>query len=70
MDTFDVRAQREVGGQHLKVRLERGGRAFEAMIFGDTAPLPLKIEAVYRVGLNEFIGTLGLQLTLHHWGPV
>ena len=69
-DTFDVVGQRAVAGQHLKVKLERGGRALDAMIFGETAPLPQRVEAVYRVELNEFNGTLGLSLTLNHWRPV
>jgi single-stranded-DNA-specific exonuclease len=68
-DTFDVIDQRIVGGEHLKARLRRAGRAFEAMLFGATEPLPERIEAVYRVGLNEFNGTYALQLTLHHWRP-
>jgi single-stranded-DNA-specific exonuclease len=68
-DTFDVVEQRIVGGEHLKTRLSRSGRAFEAMLFGSTDPLPERIEAVYRVGLNQFNGTYALQLTLHHWRP-
>ena len=68
-DTFDVVEQRIVGGEHLKTRLSRSGRAFEAMLFGSTDRLPERIEAVYRVGLNQFNGTYALQLTLHHWRP-
>jgi single-stranded-DNA-specific exonuclease len=68
-DSFDVVEQRIVGGEHLKARLSRAGRAFEAILFGTTGPLPERIEAVYRVGLNEFNGTYALQLTLHHWRP-
>jgi single-stranded-DNA-specific exonuclease len=68
-DTFDVVEQRIVGGEHLKARLRRAGRAFEAMLFGAIDPLPERIEAVYRVGLNEFNGSYALQLTLHHWRP-
>jgi single-stranded-DNA-specific exonuclease len=69
-DTFDVLSQRAVAGQHLKVRLEREGRAYDGMIFGETGVLPQRVEAVYRVELNEFNGTLGLSLTLAHWRPV
>ena len=68
-DSFDVVEQRIVGGEHLKARLRRAGRAFEAILFGTTGPLPERIEAVYRVGLNEFNGSYALQLTLHHWRP-
>jgi single-stranded-DNA-specific exonuclease len=69
-DVFDVAAQRAVGGQHLKVRLERAGRAYDGMIFGRTDALPQRVEAVYRIELNEFNATLGLTLTLQYWRPV
>jgi single-stranded-DNA-specific exonuclease len=69
-DAFEVLDQRTVGGEHLKLRLRRANRAYEGIVFGETQPLPLRIEAVYRVGVNEFNGTFGLQLTLHHWRPV
>ena len=63
----DLGGIRIVGGEHLKARLRRAGQAFEAMLFGATDTLPRRIEAVYRVGLNEFNGTYALQLTVHHW---
>jgi single-stranded-DNA-specific exonuclease len=66
-DAFEVLDQRTVGAEHLKLRLERAGRAFEAMLFRETQPLPRHIEAIYRVELNEFNGTFGLQLTVQHW---
>ena len=66
-DAFEVLDQRTVAAQHLKLRLERAGRAFEAMLFRETQPLPRHIEAIYRVDLNEFNGTFGLQLTVQHW---
>ena len=69
-DVFDVAAQRQVGGHHLKVRLERAGRAYDGIIFGSTDALPRRVEAVYSVELNEFNGTRGLALTLHYWRPV
>jgi single-stranded-DNA-specific exonuclease len=39
------------------------------MLFRETQPLPRYIEAIYRLDLNEFNGTFGLQLTLEHWHP-
>jgi single-stranded-DNA-specific exonuclease len=69
-DAFDVVNQRLVGGLHSKLTLGRAGRAYDGMLFGDAKPLPKRIEAVYRIELNEFNGTIGLQLTLHHWRPV
>jgi single-stranded-DNA-specific exonuclease len=69
-DAFDVVNQRLVGGHHLKLKLGRAGRAYDGMLFGEAELLPSRIEAVYRVELNEFNGTSALQLTLHHWRPV
>jgi single-stranded-DNA-specific exonuclease len=66
-DSFEVLDQRTVGAQHLKLKVERAGRAYEAMLFRETQPLPRHIEAIYRLHLNEFNGTFGLQLTLEHW---
>jgi single-stranded-DNA-specific exonuclease len=69
-DAFEVIDQRIVGDEHLKVRLRRAGRAYEAMVFGETQSLPDRIEALYRVGLNEFSGTFAIQLTVNHWRPL
>ena len=66
-DAFEVLDQRTVGGQHLKVRLGRAGRVYDGMLFGAAEPLTRHIDAVYRIDVNEFNGTLGLQLTLQHW---
>ena len=68
-DRFEVAEQRVVGGQHLKLKLRHGGRQVEAMRFGDPAPLPERIEAVYRLQVNEYNGNRSLQLVLEHWHP-
>jgi len=68
-DAFEVVNQRVVGERHSKLKLGRAGRAYDGMLFGVAEPLPKRIEAVYRVELNDFNGTVGLQLTLHHWRP-
>ena len=68
-DAFEVVRQRVVGGAHMKLSLTRGGRAFEAMLFGAADDVPQKIEAVYRLDVNDYGGTRALQLTLHHWRP-
>ena len=68
-DRFEVVAQRIVGERHLKLRLERSGLAFDAMLFGATGPLPQRIEAVHRLDVNEFRGLRALQLTVEHWQP-
>lgn len=67
LDEFDVVDQRTVGGEHLKLKLRRAGRPYEAMLFGNTQALPGRIEALYGVGLNAFNGTFAIQLTIHHW---
>ena len=37
------------------------------MLFGTVEDVPQKIEAVYRLNVNDYGGTQSLQLTLHHW---
>jgi single-stranded-DNA-specific exonuclease len=66
-DGFDVVNQRVVGGKHMKLKLSRAGRAFDAILFGECDPMPSRIEAVYRLDVNEFNGGETLQLTLQHW---
>ncbi|MBI4206079.1 MAG: single-stranded-DNA-specific exonuclease RecJ [Betaproteobacteria bacterium] len=66
-DRFEVRGQRIVGERHLKLRLARGERAFDAMLFGSTPTLPSRIEAVYRLDINDYNGTRTVQLSVEHW---
>jgi single-stranded-DNA-specific exonuclease len=66
VDRFHVLAQRIVGERHLKLRLAREEREFEAILFGSTGPLPPHIEAVYRLDLNDYEGARA-QLTVQHW---
>ena len=67
---FSVQSQRLVGDKHLKLRLAGPGLAAEAMLFFHDTPLPDRIQAVYRLEVNEWNGTRSLQLNLTHWGPV
>lgn len=67
---FEVAGQRVVGGNHLKLQLRHGPQVVEAMRFGDPAPLPDRIEAVYRPQVNEFNGARILQLVLEHCQPL
>ncbi len=69
-DEFTVAAQRVVGGKHLKLRLTKAGREFEAMLFSSTAPVPDRVHVIYRLAVNEFNGGAALQLTLEHCRPV
>ena len=64
---FAVQSQRLVGDKHLKLRLAGQGLAAEAMLFFHDAPLPERIQAVYRLEVNEWNGSRSLQLNLAHW---
>ncbi|MEK6593467.1 MAG: single-stranded-DNA-specific exonuclease RecJ [Pseudomonadota bacterium] len=68
-DFFEVVSQRIVGERHLKLRLARAGRNFEAMLFRHQQPLPRDIRAIYRLETNEYNGTRNLQLLLESWQP-
>jgi single-stranded-DNA-specific exonuclease len=65
--SFDVVSRRVVGERHLRLRLARAGRPLDAMLFGATAPLPERIDAVYRLDANEYQGQRGLRLIIEHW---
>ncbi len=64
---FTVQSQRLVGEKHLKLRLAGPGITAEAMRFFQDTPLPERIQAVYRLEVNEWNGARGLQLNLAHW---
>jgi len=66
---FAVRNQRVVGEKHLKLRLEAGGRTLEAMRFNSAEQLPAKVNAAYRVSVNEYNGMQSLQLVIDDWEP-
>jgi single-stranded-DNA-specific exonuclease len=66
-DVFDVAQQRVVGERHLKLKLRRDNRMLDAMLFGQSEPLPRRIRAAYRIGVNEYNGLRSLQLTVEHW---
>ncbi len=66
-DLFEITSQRIVGERHLKLRLRREGRQFEAMLFGQTGPLPERIAATYRLSANHYNGATTLQFILEHW---
>ncbi len=66
-DNFGVEAQRVVGEKHLKLRLVKDGRRYEAMRFGDLQPLPERVRAAYRLAVNEFNGLRNIQLNVEHF---
>jgi single-stranded-DNA-specific exonuclease len=66
-DNFAVESQRVVGERHLKLRLVKDGRRYEAMRFGALEPLPESVRAAYRLAVNEFNGLKNIQLTVEHF---
>jgi len=66
-DTFEIMNQRIVGERHLKLRLKRDDRQFDAMLFGQADPLPERIAATYRLSANHYNGVTTLQFILEHW---
>ena len=64
---FTVQSQRLVGEKHLKLRLASPGITAEAMRFFQDTPLPERIQAVYRLEVNEWNGVRSLQINVGHW---
>ena len=65
-DSFVVEDQRVVGERHLKLRLLKDGRRLEAMRFNSLEPLPSRVRAAYRLGVNEFNGLKRPQITFEN----
>ena len=65
-DRFTVVSQRIVGGKHLKLLLEKQGKRFDAIYFGQINPLPAEIETVYQLQINSYNGVQSVQLQLLH----
>ncbi|MFA6063787.1 MAG: single-stranded-DNA-specific exonuclease RecJ [Gallionella sp.] len=67
-DDFEVVNQRIVGEKHLKLRLAtEDGNEIDAILFGQSEPLPEYIHAVYSLSINEYNGRQSLQLIIRHW---
>ncbi len=67
---FNVQSQRLVGEKHLKLRLAGSGIHADGILFFQDTPLPEKIQAVYRLEVNDWNGNQGLQLNLEYWAEV
>lgn len=65
-DTFTVESQRVVGERHLKLRLLRDGRRYEAIRFGSLEPFPSRARIAYRLTVNEYNGLQRVQLNVEH----
>jgi single-stranded-DNA-specific exonuclease len=66
-DELLIEQQRIVGEKHLRLRVAACDRRCDAILFQHDQPLPEKIRALYRLGINEYNGAQSLQLTLEHW---
>ncbi len=70
----EVRSKRTVGadGKHLKLMLQQGGRPFDAIAFrmGERAGgLPRRIDVVYHLERNYYLGYETLQLNVQDMRP-
>src|SRR5487761_1978489 len=66
-DRFAVASQRVVGDKHLKLRLQKDGKSFDAIRFNSLAPATATIRAVYRLAVNEYNGVQSVQLIVEEW---
>jgi len=70
---FAVEGQRVVGERHLKLRLAREGRRFEAIWFNaleHADALRGRVRAAYRLGVNEYNGLKRPQVTIEAAEPL
>jgi len=66
-DRFAVASQRVVGDKHLKLRLQKDGKSYEAIRFNSLAPAGAAIRAAYRLAVNEYNGVQSVQLIVEEW---
>jgi single-stranded-DNA-specific exonuclease len=66
-DRFEVQSQRVVANKHLKLRLQKDGRSFDAIRFNSLAPAQAHIRAAYRLAVNEYNGVQSVQLIVEEW---
>jgi single-stranded-DNA-specific exonuclease len=63
-DTFEVESQRLLKDKHLKLVLRQNRVRFEAIRFNSTEPAAPRIQAAYRLDINEWNGTASVQLLI------
>ena len=66
-DRFTVASQRVVGEKHLKLRLQKDGKSFDAIRFNSLAPAGSAIRAAYRLAVNEYNGVQSVQFIVEEW---
>lgn len=65
-DEFTVINQRVLKEKHLRLQLERNGKNYTAIQFGNNATLPRRARLAYRLDANEFNGRTSVQLIVEH----
>lgn len=65
-DEFTVIHQRVLKEKHLRLQLEKNGRNYTAIQFGNNALLPRRARLAYRLDANEFNGRTSIQLIVEH----
>jgi single-stranded-DNA-specific exonuclease len=65
-DGFAVESQRLVGERHLRLRLAREGRRYDAIVFRREEPVPPRIRAAYALAIDDWNGAQGLELRIEH----
>ena len=65
-DEFTVVNQRVLKEKHLRLQLERNGRNYTAIQFGNNTTLPRRARLAYRLDANEFNGRTSVQLIVEH----
>jgi single-stranded-DNA-specific exonuclease len=65
-DEFRVVSQRVLKDKHLKLLLERNGRRYDAIWFGNTAALGERARVAFRLDANEYNGVTKVQLLVEH----
>ncbi|MBE0626478.1 MAG: single-stranded-DNA-specific exonuclease RecJ [Burkholderiales bacterium] len=66
-DRFAVASQRIVADRHLKLRLQKDGKSYDAIRFNSLAPAGAAIRAAYRLAVNEYNGVQSVQLIVEEW---
>ncbi|MDR0233939.1 MAG: single-stranded-DNA-specific exonuclease RecJ, partial [Zoogloeaceae bacterium] len=66
LDEFVVEQERLLKDKHLKLRLARQGRKFEAIWFNHADSLPSPARLAYRLDVNRYQGIESVQLVIEH----
>lgn len=64
---FAIRSQRVVGEKHLKLQLATSSATYDAIQFFCIESMPPCIHAVFNLAVNEYNGTISLQLIIRNW---